>query len=76
MIKNPLVYAHQAEAERWDLLRSMTAEDSIAIGEALLTSDLMRVAEFSDDDHPVSLAIALGIRPEAARRQAVHDHDG
>ena len=40
----------------------MTAEESIAIGEALLTSDLMRLAQFPDDDHPRSLAIALGLR--------------
>jgi hypothetical protein len=76
MIRNPRAYAHQSESERWDALRAMTAEESIAIGEALLTSDVMRLAQFPDDDHPVSLAIALGLGPEAAVRQAVSDHDG
>jgi hypothetical protein len=52
----------------------MSAEESIAIGEALLTSDLMNVAVFPDDDHPKSLAIALGIRRTAAARQPVRDH--
>ena len=54
----------------------MTAEDSIAIGEALLTSDVMRLAEFPDDDHPLSLAIALGIRPTVTETQAVPGHGG
>ena len=44
----------------------MTAGESIAVGEALLTSDLMRLAQFPDDDHPCSLAIALGLRSTAA----------
>jgi hypothetical protein len=51
----------------------MTAEDSIAIGEALLTSDLMRLAQFPDDDHPCSLAIALGLRTTAAEGRSVRD---
>ncbi len=42
----------------------MTAEDSIAIGEALLTSELMDWAEFADDDRPTCLAHALGIARE------------
>ena len=73
MIKNPQAYARQSEKERWDALRGMSAAESIAIGEALLTSDLMRLAEFPDDDHPLSLAIALGLRPTAAARPAVPD---
>jgi len=76
MIKNQQAYARRAEEERWEALRRMTAEESIAIGEALLTSDVMRLAEFPDDDRPVSLAIALGIPPQAASRQAVPDHGG
>jgi hypothetical protein len=73
MIKNPQAYARQSEKERWDALRGMSAAESIAIGEALLTSDLMRLAEFPDDDHPLSLAIALGLRPTAAARPVVPD---
>lgn len=69
MIRNREAFAHQAEQSRWDALRQMSAEDSIAIGEALLTSEIMTLAEFPDDDHPQSLAISLGIapRPEAGR---------
>jgi hypothetical protein len=53
----------------------MTVAESIAIGEALLTSEIMTIATFSDDDHPVSLAISLGISPrhetdDAWRRQS------
>ncbi len=44
----------------------MSAEESIALGEALLSSEIMRLAEFSDDDHARSLAIGLGIKPHAA----------
>lgn len=67
MIKNPEAYRRRSEAERWDALRQLTVEESIAIGEALLTSDVMRLAEFPDDDHPQSLAIALGIEPRVVR---------
>lgn len=67
MITNAQAHARQSEKERWEALRLLSVEDSIAIGEALLTSELMRLAEFPDDDRPVSLAIALRLRPEAAR---------
>lgn len=76
MIKNPQAYARQSEEEERAALRGMTAEDSIALGEALLTSDLMRLAQFPDDDHPRSLAIALGLRSTAASTKAVHHHGG
>lgn len=61
MIRNPHACRRAAEAERWDALRRMTAAESIAIGEALLTSDIMRFAVPFGDDRPRSLAIALGI---------------
>jgi len=48
----------------------MTAEESIAIGEALLTSELMELAVFPDDDHPCTLARSLGITEEKLRRRA------
>jgi hypothetical protein len=54
----------------------MTVEESIAIGEALLTSDLMRLAQFPDDDHPRSLAIALGLRSTVAAIKAVRHRGG
>jgi hypothetical protein len=61
MIRNQELYRRQADQERWDALRRMTVAESIAIGEAILTSDIMRLAEAPDDDQPQSLAIALGI---------------
>jgi hypothetical protein len=63
MIRNPTDYQRQAEQERWEALRRLTVDESIAIGEALLTSEIMRLAEFPADDHPRSLALALGIAP-------------
>ena len=67
MIRNEAAYRRQAEQDAQAELRGMSVEASIAIGEALLTSDLMRVAVFPDDDQPRSLAIALGIDPQHAR---------
>ena len=67
MISNPDEHARGSEAERWEALRRMSPEESIAVGEALLTSDVMRLAVFPDDDHPCSLAIAMGIRSRPAR---------
>lgn len=61
MIHDPEIQRRQADQERWDALRRMTVAESIAVGEALLTSDIMRLAEFPDDDQPRSLAISLGI---------------
>ena len=61
MIRNPKHYQRQEEQERFEALRRLTVDESIAIGEALLTSDIMRLAEFPADDHPRSLALALGI---------------
>lgn len=63
MIKNPDEYHRQSERDRWEALQRMSAEESIAVGEALLTSDLMRLAVHPDDDRPLSLAISLGIQP-------------
>jgi len=67
MIRNVEEFRREAEVDRWDRLRRMSPEESIALGEALLTSEIMNVAEFPDDDHPLSLAIAIEIRPIAAR---------
>ena len=66
MIRNPKDYQRQEEQERFEALRRLTVDESIAIGEALLTSDLMELAEFPADDHPRSLALALGIAPKPA----------
>jgi hypothetical protein len=67
MITDRGTYQRQAALEDDEALRRMTVEESIAIGEALLTSDVMMLAEFPDDDHPRSLAIALGINAHAPR---------
>jgi hypothetical protein len=74
MIRNRESYDRMTEHERHEALVRMTAADSIAIGEALLTSDLMRLAVFPDDDQPRSLAHALGIGPAGAPRRVVGDH--
>lgn len=63
MMKNPDEYQRQSERDRSEALQRMSAEESIAVGEALLTSDLMRLAVHPDDDRPMSLAISLGIQP-------------
>jgi hypothetical protein len=61
MITDLQAYLRLSERERLEALQKMTIEESIAIGEALLTSEIMDLAEFPDDDHPMSLAISLGI---------------
>jgi len=70
MITDPDAYDRLCESERAAALRAATAEETIAIGEALLTSELMDLAVFSDDDDPMSLTIALGVSP--AGRVAGH----
>lgn len=67
VIKNTDSYRRESELERWELLRQMSPEESIAIGEALLTSEMLALADFPDDDQPQSLAISLGIAPQAVR---------
>jgi D-serine deaminase-like pyridoxal phosphate-dependent protein len=62
MIKNATAYGELSGREDLTRLQSLSYEDAIAIGEALLTSEWMELAEFPDDDHPMSLAIALGIQ--------------
>ena len=62
MVTDQEAYERLCERERWAALAAMTIEETIAIGEALLTSELMDLAEFPDDDQPMSLACALGIR--------------
>jgi hypothetical protein len=64
VIRDRHAYALLTEAERRRELARMTMDESIRLGEALLTSELMDIAVFTDDDHPLSLAKALGIRPK------------
>ena len=61
MNRNEAAHRREVEQDAQANLRGMSVADSIAIGEALLTSDVMRLAVFPDDDQPRSLAIALGI---------------
>ncbi|HYC23928.1 MAG TPA: hypothetical protein VEI94_14555 [Candidatus Bathyarchaeia archaeon] len=63
VITNPAAYRRLSEEERWSRLERMSPEESIALGEALLTSELMDLAVPVDDDQPRSLAIALGLPP-------------
>lgn len=62
MIKNLEAFRRRAYKERWERLQRMSAEQSIAIGEALLTSEIFRAARFQHRRRPKCLAIALGIR--------------
>ncbi|HEY4158174.1 MAG TPA: hypothetical protein VGM29_08755 [Polyangiaceae bacterium] len=62
MIKDLAAYQRLCEKEHWDALSRQTIEESIAVGEALLTSELMDIAVFTDDDRPMSLALSLGIK--------------
>jgi hypothetical protein len=60
MLKNATAYRRRA-ARRWSVLAQKTPEETIAIGEALLTSEIMAVARFPRR-RPKCLAVALGIR--------------
>jgi len=62
MIKNPELYRPREAVRRWRTLRRMSAEESIAIGEALLTSEIMKLAWRGKRRRPKCLAVALGIR--------------
>lgn len=64
VIKNREAYARRDERDRSKSLAELSVEESLAIGEALLTSELMDLAVFADDDHPLSLARSLGITPK------------
>lgn len=70
MIKDQEAYARLCEREHWDELRAMSLDDSISVLEALLTSELMDVAVFADDDHPMTLLRSLRIPAERLRRVA------
>jgi len=61
MIKNVGAYRKRAEGRRWQALRRMSPEDSIAIGEALLTSEIMTFVKSVRRERTRCLAVALGI---------------
>ena len=69
MIKNPKIYRKHSEKQRWDELRRLRIEDTLAIGEALLTSEIMKSARFRKRHRPRNLAIALGIQSRAMRKR-------
>jgi len=68
VIRNPRISSRDSDRERWDVLRKMTPQESIAVGEALLASEIMELARCAEDDGPRSLAIALGIDPRSLGR--------
>jgi hypothetical protein len=70
VITDRAAYARLCEQERWAALRAMTPEESIAVLEALLSSEIEDISVFADDDHPVSLARALRIPPDRLPRSA------
>lgn len=61
MIKNIRLYEALERTRDGDAWTGRTPEESISLGEALLTSEVMAIAEFVEGDHPRSLAIGLGI---------------
>lgn len=69
MIKNPKVYRKRSEKQRWDALSRLRIDETLAIGEALLTSEIMKIARFRKRRRPMSLAIALGIEQRAMRKK-------
>ena len=61
MITDRRAYARVREREERERLARMSIEESIAVGEALLTSEVMTLAVFPQRERARSLAIALGI---------------
>ena len=61
VIKKIGAYRRRAERQRWQALRRLRPEDSIAIGEALLTSEIMAFAKSIKRARTKCLAVALGI---------------
>jgi len=56
------------DQRRWDALRLMTPARSLRIGEALMTSTLVRRV-FPVSTRPPSLAHALGLAPQPPARR-------
>ena len=68
MIKDLAAYRRTRVVEERRALAEMSVDESIAIGEALLTSSVM--ADVRPDDHrPLSLARVLSARRDAAARR-------
>jgi hypothetical protein len=64
VIRDLEAYRELREEEYWNALSRRSIEESIAVGEALLTSEIMETAVFPDDDHPLTLARSLGIQAQ------------
>ena len=62
MIRDLKAYRELRENEYWNTLAQQSVAESIAVGEALLTSEIMETTVFPDDDHPMTLARSLGIQ--------------
>ncbi len=68
VIKDLAAYARLCDEEHWEALRAMSIDESIALLEALLSSEIMDIAVFPNDDHPMSLARSLGIPADRLHR--------
>jgi hypothetical protein len=66
VIRNLERFEELCTREDFEALRKLTVEESIALGEALLTSELMTLACFRADDAPTTLAIRLGLPRRAS----------
>jgi hypothetical protein len=67
VIRDYNAYRRFREEGRWRRLSEMSADDSIAVGEALLTSEIMDRFEFQDNGRPVNFARLLGLRSSLGR---------
>lgn len=61
MLRNADLYRHRARALRWKSIRALSPEESIEVGEALLTSEILRLARFPRRRHRC-FADLLGVR--------------
>jgi hypothetical protein len=59
MIKNPKQYLRESEQARAEYLQGLSYEESAAITEQMLSSELFRALKFSDDDCPYALAMQI-----------------
>jgi hypothetical protein len=64
VITDRAAYERLCERERWDRLRTMSMDESVAVLEALLGSGLVEIAVFADDDRPMTLARSLRVPAE------------
>lgn len=71
VIKDQKAYRRLRELEDTRALQALTTEESIAIGEALLTSSIMTLVR-PTRERRLDLARTLGVRPERLQRLRRH----